>query len=131
MLVYMLMKYSSKYLVGGKRIQNNCVENEKNMNLYVLSLEWQKTSFTVLTLYAILNFEPKHILLAFHMFFIFIFNHKSVVYYHTTVYQSNIVYFRTGVKYLPYFLDYKMAPPQIWEENGGASYSPNVAYLAH
>ena len=21
--------------------------------------------------------------------------------------------------------------PQIWEENGGASYSPNVAYLAH
>ena len=21
-------------------------------------------------------------------------------------------------------------PPQIWEENGGASYSPNVAYLA-
>ena len=23
------------------------------------------------------------------------------------------------------------SPPQIWEENGGASYSPNVAYLAH
>ena len=23
-----------------------------------------------------------------------------------------------------------MLPPQIWEENGGASYSPNVAYLA-
>ena len=21
-------------------------------------------------------------------------------------------------------------PPQIWEENGGASYSPNVAYVA-
>ena len=21
--------------------------------------------------------------------------------------------------------------PQIWEENGGASYSPNIAYLAH
>ena len=21
--------------------------------------------------------------------------------------------------------------PQIWEENGGVSYSPNVAYLAH
>ena len=21
-------------------------------------------------------------------------------------------------------------PPQIWEENGGASYSPNAAYLA-
>ena len=31
---------------------------------------------------------------------------------------------------IPYFLDYKMHPPQIWEENGGASYSPNVAYLA-
>ena len=31
-----------------------------------------------------------------------------------------------------YFLDYKMHfPPQIWEENGSASYSPNVAYLAH
>ena len=29
-----------------------------------------------------------------------------------------------------HFLDYKMHPPQIWEENGGASYSPNVAYLA-
>ena len=24
-----------------------------------------------------------------------------------------------------------LPPPQIWEENGGASYSPNVAYLAH
>ena len=35
--------------------------------------------------------------------------------------------------YLLYFSDYKMHfPPQkIWEENGGASYSPNVAYLAH
>ena len=33
---------------------------------------------------------------------------------------------------IPYFLDYKMHfPPQIWEENGGASYSPNVVYLAH
>ena len=32
---------------------------------------------------------------------------------------------------LPYFSDYKMhLCPQIWEENGGASYSPNVAYLA-
>ena len=32
--------------------------------------------------------------------------------------------------YIPYFLDYKMHfPPQIWEENGGVSYSPNVAYL--
>ena len=30
------------------------------------------------------------------------------------------------------FLDYKMysPPPQISEENGGASYSANVAYLA-
>ena len=27
------------------------------------------------------------------------------------------------------FLDYKTHPP-IWEENGGAFYSPNVAYLA-
>ena len=33
---------------------------------------------------------------------------------------------------VPYFLDYKMhIPPQIWEGNGGASYSPNIAYLAH
>ena len=31
---------------------------------------------------------------------------------------------------LPYFSDYKMHPPTIWEEKGGASYSPNVAYLA-
>ena len=29
---------------------------------------------------------------------------------------------------LPYFSDYKTHPP-IWEENGGASYSPNVAYV--
>ena len=33
--------------------------------------------------------------------------------------------------YIPYFSDYKMHfAPQIWEENGGASYSLNVAYLA-
>ena len=33
---------------------------------------------------------------------------------------------------LPYFLGYKTYfPLQIWEENGGASYSLNVAYLAH
>ena len=33
---------------------------------------------------------------------------------------------------LPYFSDYKMHFfPQIWEENGGASYSLNVAYLTH
>ena len=31
---------------------------------------------------------------------------------------------------VPYFSDYKTYPP-TWEENGGASYSPNVAYLAH
>ena len=32
---------------------------------------------------------------------------------------------------IPYFLDYKTNfPSQIWEENGGASYNPNVAYLA-
>ena len=33
---------------------------------------------------------------------------------------------------LLYFSDCKThSPPQIWEENWGASYSPNVAYLAH
>ena len=33
---------------------------------------------------------------------------------------------------VPYFLDYKMHfPSQNWEENGGASYSLNVAYLTH
>ena len=35
--------------------------------------------------------------------------------------------------WVPYFSDYKMhfPPPPIWEgKNGGASYSPNVAYLA-
>ena len=31
---------------------------------------------------------------------------------------------------IPYFSDYKMHSPQIWEENGSASYSPNAAYLA-
>ena len=31
---------------------------------------------------------------------------------------------------IPYFLDYKRHPTQIWEENGGVSYSPNAAYLA-
>ena len=32
---------------------------------------------------------------------------------------------------IPYLSDYKMYfPPQIWEENGGVSYSWNVAYLA-
>ena len=35
------------------------------------------------------------------------------------------------VSYILYFLDCKTHfHPQIWEENGGASYSPNVAYLA-
>ena len=30
-----------------------------------------------------------------------------------------------------YFSDYKTHfPKKIWEENGGVSYSPNVAYLA-
>ena len=34
--------------------------------------------------------------------------------------------------YAPYFSDYKThCTPQIWEENGGASYNTNVAYLAH
>ena len=34
-------------------------------------------------------------------------------------------------KKVPYFSDYKthFPHPQIWEENRGASYSPNVAYL--
>ena len=34
-------------------------------------------------------------------------------------------------KNAPYFLDYKihLPPPQIWEENGGASHSLNVAYI--
>ena len=37
---------------------------------------------------------------------------------------------RVGSK-ISYFSDYKTHPPKkIWEENGGASYSPNVAYLA-
>ena len=32
---------------------------------------------------------------------------------------------------VPYFLNCKThSPRQIWEEKGGASYSPNVAYLA-
>ena len=32
---------------------------------------------------------------------------------------------------VPYFSDCKTHfPPQIWEENGGVSYSLNVAYLA-
>ena len=34
-------------------------------------------------------------------------------------------------KELPYFSDYKTHfSPKIWEENGRASYSPNVAYVA-
>ena len=38
----------------------------------------------------------------------------------------------TTEKQILYFSDYKMHfPPQIWEKIGGASYSPNVAYLAH
>ena len=32
---------------------------------------------------------------------------------------------------VPYFSDYKMHfLHQIWEENGGVSYSPNIVYLA-
>ena len=35
-------------------------------------------------------------------------------------------------KDIQYFSDYRTHFfPQIWEENGGASYSPNVAYQAH
>ena len=34
--------------------------------------------------------------------------------------------------HIPYFSHYKMhLSPQIWGVNGGASYSPNVAYLGH
>ena len=45
------------------------------------------------------------------------------------------VYFGISTKqlqypYLLYFSDYKIPPPQIWEEKGCVSYSPNVAYLA-
>ena len=36
----------------------------------------------------------------------------------------------TDLFHIPHFFDYKTHPPQIWEENGGVSYSPNVAYLA-
>ena len=33
---------------------------------------------------------------------------------------------------LLYFSGYRIHfSPQVWEENEGASYSPNVAYLAH
>ena len=37
-----------------------------------------------------------------------------------------------ALKHTLYFWDYKthFPPPQIWEENGNASYSLNVAYLA-
>ena len=44
----------------------------------------------------------------------------------------SVIVFNPMVGHLPCFSDYKMHfPPQIWEENGGESYSPNVAYLAH
>ena len=38
----------------------------------------------------------------------------------------------TKKRKVPYFSDYKtpFPTPQIWEENGGASYIPNIAYLA-
>ena len=37
---------------------------------------------------------------------------------------------RAETQYIPYFLDYKMHfSPQIWEENGGASYILNVANI--
>ena len=46
---------------------------------------------------------------------------------------SGIFYFYyRDPHYLLYFSDYKMhRSPQIWEERGGASCRPNVAYLAH
>ena len=39
--------------------------------------------------------------------------------------------YQHNMKYIPYFSNYKthFHLPQIWEENGGASDSPNVAYL--
>ena len=45
------------------------------------------------------------------------------------LYYAFYCYFRIYCFYLLYFSDYKMHPPQIWEGNGGASYSPNVAYI--
>ena len=35
------------------------------------------------------------------------------------------------VSEIPYFWDYKLHSPPAWGGNGGASYSPNVAYQAH
>ena len=50
--------------------------------------------------------------------------------FYTTLYTQEMV--ASVAKVLPYFLNYKMHfSPQIWEENGGASYSLNVAYLTH
>ena len=48
------------------------------------------------------------------------------------MYQINLLYILNLHNDMPYFSDYKMhlPPPQIWEKNGGASYSPNVAYMA-
>ena len=42
--------------------------------------------------------------------------------------ESNFHFYQLDI--LLYFSDYK-TPPQIWEETGGASYRPNIAYLAH
>ena len=38
--------------------------------------------------------------------------------------------YKLSIFYFTIFSDYKTHPP-ILEENGGASYSPNIAYLAH
>ena len=47
-----------------------------------------------------------------------------------TIFTDVIIFHLVKVcisKYIQYFSNYKT---RIWEENGGASYSPNVAYLA-
>ena len=53
----------------------------------------------------------------------------------TLKYRITLKYFREKwfnryFSFLPYFSDYKKNNPKIGEENGGASYSLNAAYLA-
>ena len=70
----------------------------------------------------------------FHKHYIYFITMKIIS--HNIVLQENHCYFSLPLlgnigANIPYFLDYKMQfPQQIWEENGGASYSANVAYLA-
>ena len=53
--------------------------------------------------------------------------------YYINIITALLIFFPVRpVFQLPCFSDYKMYfSPQIWEENGGASYISNVAYLAH